>query len=157
MDNLPKYTFQEAKVKLEAFCAYQDRCTFDISKKMNEWGLSDEDRSALFSYLKESRFLSDERFIESFISGKIRIKKWGRNKIFAALREKRIPEILIRSGMQDIPDDIYFSNLRTLASQKLDLLRKEKNELAKKVKLYRYLAGKGYTMDEINEVVRESF
>ncbi len=155
MDNLPKYTFQEAKIKLEAFCAYQDRCTFDINKKITEWGLNDEDRSALFSYLKESRFLSDERFVESFISGKIRIKKWGRNKIIAALRQKRIPESLVISGLNLIPDEIYFNNLRALSEQKLKLLYREKNDLAKKVKLYRFLSGKGYAMDEINEVLGE--
>ena len=91
MDQNSTYSFSEAKAKLEAYCAYQDRCTFEIEQKIFSWGLSDKDRSTLLSFLREHNYLSDERFVASFISGKISIKRWGRLKIVNQLKLKRIP------------------------------------------------------------------
>lgn len=145
-------TFQEAKVKLEAYCAYQDRCTFEIEKKMQTWGLDENDRSALLLYLRENRFLSDERFAESFVSGKVNIKRWGRNKIIAELRGRRISEQIIRKALEELSDEVYFSNLRHLIEFKSEALRKETDSFKRKVKLYRFLQSKGYTMEEINDV-----
>ncbi len=145
-------TFEEAKMKLEAFCAYQDRCTFEVENKMKTWELDEKDRSALLLYLVESRFLSDERFAESFVSGKVNIKRWGRNKLIAELRRKRITESLISKAISEVQDDVYFGNLKHLYDLKSQSLSNERDEYKRKVKLYRYLQSKGYTLDEIQDV-----
>lgn len=148
------YDYSVVKLKLEAYCAYQDRCTFEVEQKLLNWGLSDADRSALIAYLKKHRFLDDERFVESYISGKVKIKRWGRAKIKMQLRLKRIPEELILSGMAEIDDELYFANLSTLLRMKLTALNKEKDDYTKKVKTFRFLASKGYHSDEISDAYK---
>lgn len=150
------YDYSTVKLKLEAYCAYQDRCTFEIEQKLMNWGLNETDRSALIAYLREQRFLSDERYVESFISGKVKIKRWGRAKIKMQLRQKRIPEDLIQSGMSQIDEELYFTNLSSLMATKLKDLEREKDEYVKKGKLFRFLASKGYHSDEISEVFKNS-
>ena len=148
------YDYSSVKLKLEAYCAYQDRCTFEVDQKLMNWGLSEKDRSALIDYLKQHRFLSDERFVESYVSGKVNIKRWGRAKIKMQLRQKRIPEDLILVGLSEIDDELYFSNLSALLRMKLNALDKEKDDFTKKVKVFRFLASKGYNSDEISEAYK---
>ena len=37
MSGESKYTFLEVKAKLEALCAYQERCSFELEQKMMSW------------------------------------------------------------------------------------------------------------------------
>ena len=152
MDQNSTYSFSEAKAKLEAYCAYQDRCTFEIEQKIFSWGLSDKDRSTLLSFLREHNYLSDERFVASFISGKIGIKRWGRLKIVNQLKLKRIPSQLITQGMEGVEDSVYFENLKFLCERKLSEVKPTTDDYTKKAKVFRYLQSKGYTLDEISDV-----
>ena len=92
-----KYSFLEAKTKLEALCAYQERCSFDLDKKMKEWGVDTEDRNRLLAHLIEHNFLNEERFAEAYVSGKVNIKKWGRVKIKMQLKSKKISNYCVIS------------------------------------------------------------
>jgi regulatory protein len=107
-----KYPFHEALAKLEAYCAYQERCSQEIHKKLDSWGLSFEDCTEIIRVLKENRFFDDVRFCESFVSGKVRIKRWGRIKIRYELKLKGIKEEVIRKALSEIDPIIYEENLK---------------------------------------------
>ena len=64
-DNKPKYTILEAKVKLESYCAYQERCAFEISQKLWLWKMHTEDHDILIADLISNNFLNEERFAEA--------------------------------------------------------------------------------------------
>lgn len=147
-----KYSFLEAKQKLEALCAYQERCSFELEKKMMQWHVDAENRSILLAHLIENNFLNEERFAEAFVSGKINIKKWGRHKITRELKSKRISDYSIRKGLESIDPDVYWNNLKHLTSKKLDGLANEKDAFKKKMKLFRFLSSKGYETDLIHDV-----
>ena len=53
-----KYSLLEAKSKLEAFCAYQERCSYELQKKMNTWNLDVEDQNILLADLISNNFLN---------------------------------------------------------------------------------------------------
>jgi regulatory protein len=89
---MPSYSFLEAKSKLEALCAYQERCSFDLNKKMIQWEIDTEDRNRLLAHLIENNFLNEERFAEAFVSGKVNIKRWGRNKIKKHLKSQFVSD-----------------------------------------------------------------
>ena len=151
-----KYSFLEAKTKLEALCAYQERCSFELNSKMISWGLCEDDRNALLADLITNNFLSEERFAEAFTSGKVRIKKWGRIKIRVELKQRQISEYSIKNAFGQIDDSIYINNLNHLAERKWISLSSEKNQYTRKMKVYRYLSSKGYETDLIKDCV-ESF
>ena len=46
------------KLKLESFCAYQDRCIFDIKKKLKSSLLSEEKKEQLITELIQDKFIA---------------------------------------------------------------------------------------------------
>ena len=90
----------------------------------------------VINYLKENRFLDEKRFVEAYVQGKVRIKKWGRQKIKAALYQKRIDAKLIQEGIYAfISDEEYQLVLESLIERKNRELSTEKNPQIKKQKL----------------------
>ncbi|MGB0915856.1 MAG: regulatory protein RecX [Crocinitomicaceae bacterium] len=152
-----KYSFLEAKAKLEALCAYQERCSHELEQKMRTWGVDSENQSILLAHLISNNFLSEERFAEAFVSGKVKIKRWGRIKIRQHLKQKFISEYSIKKGFESIDDEIYMKNISDLAEKKYIQLNREKDSYAKKAKVYRFLSSKGYETDLIRDIVDPLF
>jgi regulatory protein len=137
------------QAKLEAYCAYQDRSTKEVQKKMESFSLSNKDREALLSHLRNMKFLDDERFTESFVQGKFRIKKWGKIKIKSHLIQHHIPSSLISEAMTAIRDKDYFATIEQLIEKKKALLNSDLNDYQIKEKIIRYLQSKGYELNVI--------
>lgn len=150
-----KYSLLEAKARLEALCAYQERCSFELIKKMNQWGIDREDQDRLLAELISTNFLSEERYAEAFTSGKMRIKRWGKIKIRIELKKKMISNYSIDKALKSIDLDEYWSNLVHLAERKWELISNEKDEFKRKGKLYRFLSTKGYEADLIKDAVEQ--
>lgn len=152
-----KYSLLEAKQKIEAYCAYQDRCHSEVENKLFSWGLDEEDRNVLIADLISNRFLDEERFAESFVSGKFNIKKWGRIKIKQYLKQKRVSDYSIKKGMTIIEPDAYYQTLEHLAERKKASLKTSENEWQQRAKIMRYLSAKGYEQDLVYEVINQLF
>lgn len=148
-----KYSFLEAKAKLEALCAYQERCQFEIDQKLRMWGFDSEDRMILISDLITNRFLDEERFASAYVSGKFRIKKWGRIKIKNHLIQKHVSNHSIQKALKEIDLDEYWKSLLHLTQRKWDELFKEKDPWNKRIKLSRFLQSKGYESDLIQDAI----
>ena len=150
-----KYSFSEAQVKMESWCAYQDRCTFEVEQKLASWNISLQQQSEIINQLISNRFLDDKRFVESFVSGKFKIKRWGKLKIKHHLIQKRIDKQAIQTGLQAIDMELYLETLKVLAQKKF-LEKKAKEDIwAIKRRVCTYLASKGYESDLIHETVAE--
>ena len=152
-----KYSFLEAKAKLESLCAYQERCSFELEHRMRQWGVDSENQSILLAHLISTNYLSEERFSEAFVSGKINIKRWGRIKIRKHLNQKFISEYSIKKGLSSIDLTVYAKNINDLAQKKYLMLSREKDSYSKKVKIYRFLLSKGYEVDLIRDCVDPLF
>jgi regulatory protein len=152
-----KYSFLEAKAKVEALCAYQERCQFEINLKLISWGFNAEERSQLIADLITNRFLDEERFASAYVSGKFRIKRWGRIKIKSHLAQKHVSTYSIEKALKEINLDDYWEALVYLAERKFVDLKREKDHWQKRVKLTRYLQSKGYEGDLIQDAVNNVF
>ena len=150
-----KYSFSEAIIKIESWCAYQDRCTFEVELKLTSWNIPLEQQSEIINHLISNRFLDDKRFVESFVSGKFKIKRWGKIKIKHHLIQKRIDKVSIQEGLKTIDLDAYLETMKHLAQKKF-LEKKVKDDLwAIRRRVSTYLASKGYESDLIHDVVAE--
>lgn len=147
------FSFLEAKAKIEAYCAYQERCQSEVISKLFQWGITGEQQDQLVAHLISNRFLDEERFAEAYVSGKFRIKKWGRIKIRQHLKQKQISEYSIRKALSTIDGDVYFETLCALANSKNEALVKEADSWKRKAKVVRYLAAKGFEQDLIFEAI----
>lgn len=148
------FTVDEIRDKLAKYCAYQDRCHWEVEKKLNEFRLIDEAREEIIIYLVQNKFLNEERFTKSFVRGKFNQKKWGRNKIRIELKKRQIPTKLIQEAMTEIEDDLYMDTLNDLLHKKRESLKSERESWKKKAKIYNYLLQKGYESELIREMMR---
>ena len=149
-----KYSFLEAKQKIEAWCAYRERCHFEVTTKLKEFSLDKEDVDNLLAHLIQERFVNEQRFADAFVSGKYRIKKWGRNKIIQQLKLKHVPESCILSALKtEIDFDEYKNNLFQLATRKWN--EKSGDLIQKRLKVAQFLYNKGYEYELIQEVLDE--
>ena len=139
----PKFTLLEAKMKLESFCAYQERCEYELRNKMREWGMHQEDIEALLADLISNNFLNEERFARAYCSGKFRIKHWGRIKIKQGLKHKGISDYSINQGLSEIDEEEYKETLLKLAKKK-KLPHLSRDSWEYKAKISKYLHTKGF-------------
>ncbi|MFN5442847.1 MAG: regulatory protein RecX [Crocinitomicaceae bacterium] len=150
----PSYSFEQALVKMEAWCAYQDRCLFEVQNKLNSWNIDFSVQEKIIEKLILNRFLDEKRFVESYVSGKVRIKRWGRIKIKYQLSQKRVDKKLIEQGLKTIDLEIYWDNLIALATRKSSEIKPSEDPWKAKQKIMTYLASKGYEQDLIFEAVK---
>lgn len=142
--------FNEILKRLEYFCAYQERCEFDVLEKVKKLGLQNPEKTEmLIKRLQKDGFLDQKRFVNSYITGKVSIKKWGVNKIRAGLVQKRIEPVIIARGIMEIDAGLYQENLQSLFEKKILALKDYKTDYQQKSKVIRYLSGKGYSSEEI--------
>ena len=142
--------FNEILKRLEYFCAYQERCEFDVLEKIKKLGLQNPEKTEmLIKRLQKDGFLDQKRFVNSYITGKVSIKKWGVNKIRAGLVQKRIEPVIIARGIMEIDAGLYQENLQALFEKKILALKDYKTDCQQKSKVIRFLSGKGYSFEEI--------
>lgn len=145
------YTFEEIKQKLVNYCVYQDRCHAEVEQKMREFLLIDEAKEEILLYLLKENYLNEERFTRSYIRGKFYIKHWGRNKIKMNLKQKQISEKLISKCFDEIDEDDYENMIRKIYG---DYYSKQNGqEYQKKAKTIKYLMGRGFEYDQINNII----
>ena len=136
---------------MAAYCAYQDRCHFEVERKLNEFFLIPEAKDEILLFLMRENYLNEERFTRSYIRGKFYIKNWGRNKIRQHLKQKMVPEKLISKSMDEIDERDYANTLHKLYTQYFEKCSDSK-EFQKKQKTIRYLLGRGYEYEVILDV-----
>lgn len=154
LDQSPKksWTLQEAKGKLETFCAYQERCAWEVRRKLFEKGIQGEPVDKLVDELIKDGFLNEERFARSFARGKFRLKKWGKNRIMQELKLRHISPENIRKGISEIDPEEYYDTLLSQTEKKWEKTV-EKDSYKKKFKVLQYLMSKGFEQDLVQEAI----
>lgn len=134
------------KQKIQHYCAIQDRCQSQVTKKLKAYGASSLQMDTLISELKDDDFLNEERFARTFCSGKFKINKWGKQKIAFELSKLQVSKKHIQIGMQEVNHSDYLDKIKVLSKKKFHLLR-EPNQYIRKQKVVNYLTSKGYESD----------
>lgn len=145
-------TFKKNLERLRKFCAYRERCHSEVETKLRELEIYGEDAEEIILALMEERFLSEERYVKTFINDYVKLKSWGRKKLEQRLFEKRISKPMIQFALEQIDEERYAENLHSLLEKRLRAI-KPKNQWDKKQKIYSHLLMKGYTIPEIEDAL----
>lgn len=149
------YNIKEATERIQSFCALQDRCQWEVEKKMREWGVEEDIIENILTDLILEKFIDEQRFAESFCRGKFRIKRWGKVKIKNELRLRKISVSCINKGLEQIEEEEYYSTLKELYEKKKNSL-KDKNQFIRKGKIAKHLQQKGFESNLIWELINRN-
>lgn len=150
------YTVDEARKKIENYCAYQERCHKEVVQKLQSMHMIPEAIDAIVVHLLQHNFLNEERFAKAFVSGKFRIKKWGKQRITIELKQKDISKSIITSALKTINDVTYLNTFHALAEKKANSI-KDTNPFKKKKKLADYLLYRGWESHLVYDKVNDLF
>lgn len=148
------YTVTEAIAKLEHYCAYQERCHYEVVEKLKQMNMIPLAIDEIVYHLIQHNYLNEERFAKSFVRGKFNIKHWGKNRIIRELKFRKISEYNIKSGLKEISEEDYVDKLHSIAKKKLDSIQ-ETNRYKKRKKLADYLLYRGWESHLVYELVND--
>lgn len=154
MNKIKSYTLAQAQKKLEYYCAYQERCHKDVIAKLKTLGMIPSVIDKIISELIKANYLNETRFTQSFVRGKFRIKKWGKNRILQELKVRDISSFNIKLGMKEISDDNYQKTFYELFEKR----RREVKQLTKteqKKKIFSYMSYRGWENSKIYDALRD--
>ena len=154
VNKIKSYTLAQAQKKLEYYCAYQERCHKEVIAKLKTLGMIPSVIDKIISELIKANYLNETRFTQSFVRGKFRIKKWGKNRILQELKVRDISSFNIKLGMKEISDDNYQKTFYELFEKR----RREVKQLTKteqKKKIFSYMSYRGWENSKVYEALRD--
>lgn len=152
--NQKSFYLQEVQVKIEQYCAYQDRCVYDVKQKLKTFDLCENEIIFLIEELTKQKFIDEERYAASYTRGSYRFKKWGWNKIKVNLISKKISDYHINLAFQEIDQQEYYTMISHELSKKWPSIN-GKSDFDKKNKLIRFGISRGYEYDIINDLIHD--
>ncbi|MFT4833627.1 MAG: regulatory protein [Marinoscillum sp.] len=144
---------KQAKVKAGKFCSGRERSPFEVSRKLQNWELTDDEISEILGELIEERFIDEDRFCKAFCHDKFEFNKWGRHRINLELLQHKIPQDTIKSGLDELDVKRYKEVLDSLVAAKWNSLKGD--QWLKKQKTMAFLISKGFEMDLTIESMRQ--
>lgn len=152
MNSKKPTSIKKAILKAQTLCAGQEKCVFDIRKKLYDWKLPTKNHDAVIDLLIKDQFINEQRYTLFFAKDKFRFNKWGKMKIEYTLKQKNIPYEYIKSALDEIPETEYDKLLESELIKKLKTI-KDKDEYTIKSKLVRFATSKGFENGKIFDMV----
>jgi regulatory protein len=156
-DNSQSYKAQLERAR--CWCATEERCESGVRDKLVAWGASAGDTDEIVAALREEGYLDEVRYARAYCESKVLHQHWGRQKVLYQLRLKRLPREAIEEGMAAVDEEQYMEMLKETVERKLRELSGKREEesgkldVTEKRKLMAFLASRGFSMSEINEVI----
>jgi regulatory protein len=144
--------YNVALSKAMALCSRREYCPEDIRLKLQSWGLGENDTLSVVEILEKENFLNENRYAEAFVKDKFKYNKWGKVKIAAHLKMKKLSPGIIKSAMGCIDDESYRKVLKDLIVSHRRTV-KAKNQYDLKGKLLRYGLSKGFESELLYDII----
>lgn len=150
IEDEPKLAFQHAL----NIISYSMKTEFELVKKLREKEFSEPSIEQAVQKLKGYKYIDDDIYVTMYIKTKAIPNNWGEQKIISKLLQKGVDINLIKQKIEELYSYDEKKNAITKVAEKyVEKLPKDEDILKKKQKLYRYLAGKGYSYELISSTV----
>ncbi len=140
--------------KMAKYCAYQERCVKDVRDKLQTFEIPEEEKAKILDYLLDNRFVNDERFVKSFVRGKVNQSGWGVNKIRFHLIQKGIDKDIIEEALGQTDEEAYRQRLIEILKTKAKTVKAD-SDFEKKRKLAAYAMQKGFEGSLVWETLKD--
>lgn len=128
------------------YLSRRDHSSFELRQKVEKKGYSKNDIEQVVQNLADKGYLDDESFTAKFIEEKTELNQWGPKKIKSHLYKKGIDRKIIEKVLPKKTDDLQQQQICVdlVMKRKRHFLREE-DAYKQKQKIYRYLAGRGFS------------
>lgn len=137
-----------------AQCSRREYSEWDILEKLRKRGVDQEDISKVLQDLIKNKFVDNLRYAKAFTRDKSILAGWGKRKIEYALRLKNIGRELIQEALCEADNSEAEKRMHQVLLNKWMGLSAE-NDDARALKLLRFGAGRGYSYEQINEILKD--
>jgi regulatory protein len=144
--------YKAALSKAMALCSRREYCIDDIRSKLYTWSVGESDIDPIIANLVKENFINEVRYSEAFVKDKFKYNKWGKVKIRANLKVKKIPADVISSALNSIDHDRYVKTLEELLATHRRSV-KAKNQYDLKGKLLRFGLSKGFESELLYDIL----
>lgn len=147
----------EAYDRLAHLCSRAEYSTGELRDKLRRMAVPPDKADAIIARLQRERYVDDARFAAAFARQKAGIARWGRRKIAAALRLKKVSSDIAAQALGLIPDETYADALHALILAKAATLGPEAlTTYEGRTRLFRFAASRGYLTAEIADALRRA-
>ena len=137
--------------KMRRLCSRREYCVADIRSKLQKALEGDEGKvEAALKALIEEKYVDDLRYATAFVRDKSAIAGWGQIKIKYMLSAKGISRDVISQALEEVDEPKAAGRLARLLENKYKSL---KDDPKCRMKLLRFALGRGYSYDEVNDVI----
>lgn len=150
----PEITSDQARLRLESLCVRGEQCAHDVREKLRRWGIGEAEAGKIVARLEREGFVDAERYCRAYVRDKFRYNRWGRIKIRAMLRSKRLPDDKISLAIaEEITDTAYRAALDELLVKKSRSLTKRQAQQRLQA-LVAFAGSRGFEADLAFEAAR---
>jgi regulatory protein len=139
--------------RLRGLCSRREYCVDDVRQKALKALEGDAEAAAeVVETLIKDKYVDDLRYASAFARDKASIQGWGEVKIRYMLSAKKISRDIIDQALGEIDQSRASSKLSKLLETKYKSLREDPQC---RLKLLRYALGRGYSYEEVNDLVNQ--
>ena len=132
--------------------SFKDRTEKELKDRLSEKGYEENEIEETVEFLKEYKYLDDEKYAKSLCIDCVNIKKWGKSRIFSELMRRGIP--------REIADAAVAENACDEGSVIAEEIKKRfKNSdlgnLKERSRIFSYFARRGFSPSQIRGAINE--
>lgn len=117
----------------------------ELRRKALQKGYEEHHFDALIEDFRDKNFIDERSFAKRLAEEMRERKRWGPQRIRAALLQKSIPASIIDEALEETQPADEFEQLEVLTSKNSRRLSREKDPMKRKKKLFDYLTRKGHS------------
>ncbi|SRR6056297_974004 len=146
--------YQAVKDRCYRLLSGRDHGAEELKRKLIRKGFSESMSSKVVTEFREKDLLNDKSYALKFAQDKYHLKQWGPRKIQSALFKKGVPNQIITEVIHELKSNINpVDTCIELALKRRRHFLREPDSFKRKQKIFRYLAGKGYSSDKIKKAL----
>jgi len=146
--------YQSVKDRCYKLLSGRDHGAEELKRKLINKGFSASMCEQVVSEFRQKDLLNDRTYASKFAHDKYELKQWGPKKIKSALFKKGVPKDVIYDVISELKQKINpVDTCIELALKRRRHFLREPDSFKRSQKIFRYLAGKGYSSDKIKKAL----